>query len=60
MVTISTSEDIKPTTNCVTPKKKLMAAATSTNSNSTPAAAVKAADNSTDQTAPNILVYRKV
>lgn len=51
MVTISTTDDKEKTSNCVTPKKKV--------ANST-AVATASAETSTEQTAPNILVYKKV
>lgn len=52
MVTISTTDDKEKTSNCVTPKKKA--------ANSTAAAATASAEAATEQTAPNILVYKKV
>jgi hypothetical protein len=51
MVTISTTEDREKSSNCVTPKKK---AANNT------AAASSSVEATTEQTAPNILVYKKV
>lgn len=52
MVTITTASDDKEKgSNCVTPKKKAA-------NNTTTAAA--SADSAVEQTAPNILVYKKV
>lgn len=53
MVTITTTaaEDKEKTSNCVTPKKKA--------ANNTSAAA-STTEATTEQTAPNILVYKKV
>lgn len=53
MVTITTASDDKEKgSNCVTPKKKAV------NNTSSPAAA--STETTTEQTAPNILVYKKV
>jgi hypothetical protein len=59
MVTISATASEDKTQNCVvTPKKKAIAA--SSNSTSTATGNSSSAENNADQTAPNILVYKKV
>lgn len=53
MVTISTTDAEKEKANNVTPKKKAA-------NNSTAATAAASTETATEQTAPNILVYKKV
>lgn len=53
MVTISTTDAEKEKANNVTPKKKAA-------NNSTAATAAASTESATEQTAPNILVYKKV